>query len=106
MISIVDAPIEVKIAIVVALVEVFKYLFGSENKSAVLVSIFSGIVIEIAVALGKTFPELIPWVDHAFGGVLIGLIASGFYRLTKRGVNGIVEAAARAVLAIPTQAKK
>lgn len=81
---------EVKIAIIIAMVEACKELAGDNSKMKIIAAIVFGVMIQLGVVATEQVPVLAPWIDGIFSGLILGLSAAGFYRLGKRGGTAIV----------------
>ena len=71
------------IAIIVGLIDFAKGL-GLPTKYAQLVAIILGVAIGLLIQTMEAYPAIGPWVTHAAIGVVVGMAATGLYRVGSR----------------------
>ena len=71
------------LAIIVGLVEFAKTL-GLPTKHAPILAVVVGLGAGLVVQAMSVYPDIAPWVEHAVIGVVIGMAATGLYRVGKR----------------------
>ncbi len=73
-------------ALVVGLVEFAKTL-GVPTKFAPVLAIVVGCAAGLLVQTMAVYPDIAPWVEYAVVGVVIGMAATGLYRVGSRWID-------------------
>ena len=74
------------IAIVIGLVEYAKS-WGLDTKYAALLSMGLGVVASLTIQLAVVYPEISPWVEAVVMGLVVGMSATGLYKVGSRWMN-------------------
>lgn len=74
------------IAIIIGLVEYIKS-WGLGSKYAALVAMSLGILASVTVQLTVVYPGASPWVEAVVIGLVIGMSATGLYKVGNRWLN-------------------
>ena len=74
------------IAIIVGLIDFAKGL-GLPTKYAQLLAIVLGVGVGLLVQTMEAYPAIGPWVTHAVIGMVVGMAATGLYRVGSRWVE-------------------
>ena len=69
------------IAMILGLVEFIKKLGIKDGNKPIYVSMATGVFFGVLFQLQAMYPVIAPWVKIGFYGILMGLAASGLYKL-------------------------
>ena len=71
------------IAIIIGLVEYIKSI-GLPTKYAPAVAIALGVLASVVAQLAVTYPGISPWVEAVVIGLVVGMAATGLYKVASR----------------------
>lgn len=67
------------------LVQFLKELFSLEGKIVTALSMLLGVALSVLLQLQSLYPVLNQWFSLSIYGILFGLTASGYYKLSRAG---------------------